>query len=434
MLLGQAGQVLLQITDTVMIGHVGAVGLAGAALAGNLVMVALYFSYGALGAVAPRVAQAWGARALADVAAYARGGAVLACGVGLLVATALSALVPALPHLGQPGEVVAVTGPYLLLIAWSMPAAMLTVALGQTAEAVNRPWPVLGLMAVTFLVNLGLNFVFIFGHFGLPEMGLTGAGLATFLARWLQTAALLAWLRWDRSMEHLGILRKGRRLGAAVRELFREGLPVAGQDVLEGGSFAVGSLMVGWFGTVALAANQVTISIASLAWMFPIALASATGVRVAQAAGSGDLAAARRSGLAGVGLGVLLMAACAVVYIAGGYQLAGFFTTDPAVAKLAGVLVTIAGVYQISDAIQSISLGALRGLLDNRIPFAANAVCYWVLSLPSVYLLAVVMDWGAVGVWVGYLPWMVLTGLFFLWRFVHRTRQHASIAGNERSP
>jgi MATE family multidrug resistance protein len=208
---------------------------------------------------------------------------------------------------------------------------------------------------------------------------------------------------------------------AILRNLFREGLPVAGQDVLEGGSFAVGSLMLGWVGTTALAANQVAISIASLAWMIPLSLSTATGVRVAQEIGAGDAGAARRAGIAGISLGTGVMAFCAVIYICGGRWFAGFFTSDKEIAAMAGMLVTIAGVYQISDAIQSISLGALRGLLDNRVPLLANAACYWLLSLPTVYFLTFVVGLGAAGVWLGYLPWMILTGIFFLRRFLRKT-------------
>lgn len=422
MLLGQAGQVLLQITDTVMVGRLGAVPLAATSLAGNFVMFALYFAYGSLGAVAPRVGGAFGAGDGEALNRIARAGAVLGLAVGLLVAVALTAVIPFLGRMGQPPEVVASVGGYFFLIAWSMPGAMLAVVLGQMAEAVNRPWPVLAIMAGAVVLNGVLNFVLIFGHLGLPALGIEGAGWATLIARTVLAAALLVWIGRDRRMRE--ILRAGMSggIGGKFVRLFREGLPVAGQDVLEGGSFALGSIMLGWLGTTALAANQVTISIASLAWMFPMALATAASVRVSQAAGAGNLAGARQAGLAAVGLGVGLMAVCAVIYISFGPFLAGLFTTDPAVAKLAGLLVVIAGVYQISDAIQSVSLGALRGLLDNKVPLVANAVCYWVLSLPTVYLLTFPLGWGAVGVWVGYLPWMVLTGLFFLGRFLRRTR------------
>jgi MATE family multidrug resistance protein len=427
MLLGQAGQVILQLVDTVMIGQVGPVPLAGAALAGNLVMFALYFAYGSLGAVAPKVAQAFGKNHPRAVVVLSQGGMLVGLGVGLFLALALSALVPVLGWMGQPKEVVEVTGVYLFLIAWSLPFAMLSLVVGQTAEALNRPWPVFGFLFLAVAVNIGLNWLFIFGNWGFPAMGLAGAGLATLIARIVQTAGILSWVAWEKHWQQIGLFRvRLRRLWTAARQLFCKGLPVAGQDVLEGGSFALGGLMLGWIGTVALAANQVTLSIASLAWMFPVALATATNVCVAQAIGRGELNGARQSGIAGVLLGVGLMGLCAAVYISFGSWLAGLFTDDPEVRRLASVLVTIAGVYQISDAVQSISLGALRGMLDNRVPLVVNAVCYWGLSLPTVYLLAFVLDWGAVGVWIGYLPWMMLTGGFFLLRFLQKTKQAVS--------
>jgi len=420
MLVGQAGQVVIQITDTVMVGRLGSVELAGAALAGNFIMVAMYFAYGSLGAVSPHIAQAFGANDTMGAGNCARAGLLLAVCIGLIISIGLSALVVVLDRMGQPPEVVAITGSYLTLLAWSMPGVLISLVLGQTAEALNHPWPVVVFMAGAIVLNAALNLLLIFGLWGLPALGLEGAGLATLIARWAQALAMALWIWRSSVMEKFGVF--ARKVDFVLfRRLFHDGLPIAAQDVLEGGAFALGSIMLGWVGTSAMAANQVAISIASLAWMFPVALSMAAGVRVAQNMGAGDRTAARLSGISAVVLGVGLMAVCAGFYICAGYWLARVFTTDPEVARLAGFLVVIAGVYQISDAIQSISLGSLRGLLDNRIPMIANAVCYWVLSLPTVYLLTFPLGMGAAGVWLGYLPWMVLTGIFFLWRFLRKT-------------
>ena len=426
MLLGQAGQVLLQLTDTLLIGHVGAVELAAASLAGNFVMFALYFAYGAVGAVSPTIAQLHGAGDRDGVSRTAEAGAWLALIIGGVIAVSLSGVVPLLEHLGQPPAVARAAWGYLLLIAWSMPGAILAVVLGQVAEAVDRPWPVFGFMVLAVVLNALLAWCLVFGHAGFPALGLPGAGWATFAARWVHAAALAVWMLSDprvagRRSGNRGALPRDLSVIPAIGRLFRQGLPLAAQDVLEGGAFAFGALMLGWVGTTALAANQVTVGIASLAWMVPVSLSMATGVRVAQAAGAGDLDAARQTGIAAMLLGTSLMAVCAVFYVASGRWLAGLFTDDPEVAALAGTLVSIAGIYQVSDVIQSVSLGALRGLLDNRVPMLANAVCYWGLSLPTVWFLTFRCGWGAAGVWAGYLPWMVATGLFFLVRFLRLT-------------
>jgi MATE family multidrug resistance protein len=425
MLIGQAGQVLMQITDTAMVGQLGPVNLAGAALGGNFVMLAMYFGFGSLGAVSPRIAQAFGANDPVAAGNCTRAALLLGICVGLIIALGLSALVPLLSHMGQPPEVVEITGPYLALLAWSMPGALIALVLGQSAEALNHPWPVVWFMAGAIVLNTILNLLLIFGWFGFPALGLEGAGWATLIARWAQALAIGIWIWRSEVMKKFDVF--ARRVDLVLfRGLFRDGLPVAAQDVLEGGSFAVGTIMMGWVGTTALAANQVAISIASLAWMFPMALSTAAGVRVAQNIGAGDHMAARRSGIAAIMLGTGVMATCAGFYIGAGYGLARIFTDDPEVAKLAGSLVVIAGIYQISDAIQSISLGSLRGLLDNRVPMIANFICYWVLSVPTVYFLTFTVGLGAAGVWLGYLPWMVLTGVFFLWRFLQKTQPNGS--------
>jgi len=426
MLIGQAGQVLIQLTDTLMLGRVGSVPLAAAAVAGSFMMLALSFAYGALGAVAPSIAQAHGAADLHRAAGLARAGTVLGFAVGCLAAVGISGLAFFLDRLGQPPEVVAAARPYLLLVAWSLPAGMAAVAMGQAAEALGQPWPVLGCLLAAVATNAVLDWILIFGAGPLPPLGLVGAGCATFATRWLQAAALAAWIARGRQLRPFGIFTAAAQGPGRLRSLLADGLPVAAQDVLEGGSFAVGSLMIGWAGVRALAAHQVTVGIASLAWVVPIALAGATSVRVAHAAGAGDFAAARRTGMVAVALGAAVMGACAVVYTTCGTWLARLFTSDADVVALAATLVTIAGLYQVSDAVQSVSLGALRGLLDNRVPLLVNLICYWGLSIPTVYLLSVVAGWGAIGVWVGYLPWMALAGVVFLARFIAETGRRVS--------
>jgi MATE family multidrug resistance protein len=403
-------------------------------------MFALYFAYGAVGAVSPTIAQLHGAGDREGVSRTAEAGAWLALMIGGVIAVSLSGVVPLLEYLGQPPDVARAAWGYLLLIAWSMPGAILAVVLGQVAEAVDRPWPVFGFMLLAVVLNALLAWCLVFGHAGFPALGLPGAGWATFVARWVHAAALAVWMLSDprvagRRSAGRGALPRDRTVTLAIGRLFRQGLPLAAQDVLEGGAFAFGALMLGWVGTTALAANQVTVGIASLAWMVPVSLSMATGVRVAQAAGAGDLNAARRTGIAAMLLGTSLMAVCAVFYVAFGRWLAEQFTDDPEVAALAGTLVSIAGIYQVSDVIQSVSLGALRGLLDNRVPMLANAVCYWALSLPTVWFLTFRCGWGAAGVWAGYLPWMVATGLFFLVRFLRLTaRRSAAASGSTPWP
>lgn len=438
MLLGQAGQVLLQLTDTLLIGHLGAVPLAAAALAGSFLAFAVYLSYGAVGAVSPMVAQAHGAADRAATATTARAGMLLALVVGGAVAAVLSLLVPLLPHLGQPAEVAIAARGYLLLMAWSMPAASLAIVAGQVAEAIDRPWPVFGFMAAAVALNALLAWCLVFGHAGLPALGLEGAGIATLVTRWLHAGLLSVWVLADRRLDAGDGTGPGE-LSRTLGKLLTEGLPVAVQDLLEGGAFAVGAVMLGWVGTEALAANQVTVGIASLAWMVPVSLATATGVRVARAAGAGDLDTARRTAIVALGIGTAVMACCTVVYVGCGHRLARLFTDDAKVAEMAGTLVAIAGIYQVSDAIQSVSLGALRGILDNRVPMVANFVCYWLLGLPTVWWLAFRQGWGAAGVWAGYLPWMIATGLFFLARFLRLTARRTgsappSAAESGRSP
>jgi multidrug resistance protein, MATE family len=261
-------------------------------------------------------------------------------------------------------------------------------------------------MAILFfsvVLNAFLNWVFIFGHLGSPALGLTGSGCATLFARSASVALIWIWLRrqpeWRGRVPRLGGLVRLSR--PALAEMFAIGLPAAGQLLFEAGAFTAAALLMGWLGTVPLAAHQIALSCAAFTFMFPLGLAMAVSIRMSQALGAGRRAALRRIGFGALGASTAIMGSFALLFALGGGAIARGFTADTEVAALAARLLLVAAVFQIFDGAQVVGAGALRGLTDVRVPTVITFVAYWIVALPAGYLLGFHAGLGAPGIWAG---------------------------------
>ena len=399
---GFLGQMLLGLTDTLMIGRVGVTPLAASAFANTLVHVLLIAGIGLLAAVAVLVSHAHGAGKHAEAGEALRHGLLTAAIYGALGTLLLFALFPFLRFFGQPAEVVAAARPYLDIIALSLLFSLLTICLKNYTEAKASPWPAFWILGGAILLNVFLNWVFIFGNLGSPALGLTGAGIATFLAR----AAGLAGMIWlvfadARFRESLPV----RWFAAVDREvtarLLRIGFPVSLQLLMEVGAFSMATLAAGWIGVTALAAHQIALTCAGTTFMFPLGISQAVTIRIGHAMGRGHADRVARIGFGAVGMGVLIMAGFALCFLFFGEMIAAGFTADPEVRRLAATLLIVAGIFQLFDGTQVVSIGALRGLHDVRVPTAVVFIAYWIIALPLGWLIAFPLDLGAVGIWSG---------------------------------
>lgn len=405
--LGQVGQMLMGITDSVMIGRVGKVPLAAAALANGICNLVFIVGVGLLLPVAVLTARAHGAREPRVCAEYFRHGMALAAAVCAIVLALLLGLATQLHRFGQPPEVVAEVGPYFLLMTASLVPSFFFQVQKQFSEALGHPWAPMAILMSCVALNAGLNWIFIYGHLGAPAWGLAGAGLATLISRVLACATLWAWLRRrpDVRAEYPGAAGNvpwGARLsGERLREMLRIGVPTAGQWLFEAGAFTAAALMMGWLGTVPLAAHQIALSCASFTFMFPLGISSAVSVRLSKTLGQGRREALRPIGVGALALGLAAMTVFGAVFAFGGGWIARGFTSETDVVALAAQLLVVAGFFQIFDGAQVIGAGALRGLSDVKVPTVLTFVAYWVLALPGGYVLAFHTPLGAVGVWTG---------------------------------
>lgn len=420
----QVGLVSMGAVDTIMVGHVSATALAAVAL-GNLFTFSLsIFGLGVLLALDPIVAQALGAK---DEVAVQRGlqrGLLLSLILTVPTSVLLLTVDPVLTLVQQPAEVVPYAAGYVYRVMLSVWPFYAFVVLRQTLQAQRHTRPIVITIIVANVVNAWLNYAWIFGKFGFPELGVLGSAWATMVGRWLMAALLLAlgwkhlspYLRqWASRVFHLKPLGRMLRIGA----------PIGTQMLFEWGAFAAIALLMGWLGVIQVAAHQVAINLASLTFMVPLGVSSAAAVIVGHAVGREDPAGVRRASLAAVVVGAGFMSVTAVAFISIPGFLAGIYTTNVDVIRLAVLLIPIAGVFQVFDGVQVVCLGVLRGLGDTRVPMFVAILGFWCLGIPVSLWLAFGLDLGAVGLWWGLVAGLAIVAVVLAVRL--RQREHRDL-------
>lgn len=423
---GFVGQMLMGWADSIMIGRVGVTALAACAFANTVSMVFFVFGFGLMSSVSVCAAQAFGARRLADLGRVLAAGTFMGSILSFFLGGVLLLCLPWLFYLGQPDEVVRESRWYLLLIAFSMWPTMVFTAGKSFSEALSRPWLPFWVVLASVGVNVWLNWIFIFGHWGAPAMGLTGAGLATLLARIFSVLLLFGLLAGRRVYRaYYPAHWRWRQISGHFPDLFRLGLPAGFQVLAEVGAFAMASLMMGWISVGALAAHQIALTCAATTFMIPLGLSTALTVRLGQALGGREWERLRPVAVGGMGLAVVIMAGSAVIFLLGGSFLAGLFTTDTEVILLSAKLLVIAGLFQIFDGVQITAVGGLRGLGDVRVPMMLTYATYWLCALPLSGVLAFYAGLGAEGVWIGLAVGLGVASVILGGRLWRKTRPEA---------
>ncbi|MEM8953366.1 MAG: MATE family efflux transporter [Verrucomicrobiota bacterium] len=417
---GQLNHMLISMADTLMIGKVGIVPLAASTLANTILYVPLMLGIGMSVAVSVRVSQARGAKDPAAARAALRHGLYLATAVGLFT-VALSWLVkPFFPLFRQQPEVIQAAPTYFHLVACSMVPAIAALAIKSHSDAMNRPWPAFWVMFGGVILNVLLNWIFIFGNVGAPAMGLEGAGLATLLARIATMAGLIClclnlpgfkdWVpkRWLAKPDW-----------PAVRHLIAIGIPTSIQLLAEVGAFLMATFIIGSLGAEALASHQVAITCAATVFMIPLGISMAMTVRIGEVWGANQNDRMRPIVVGGwlMALGFTMLSA--TLFLCFNREIASWFITEPQALSLAAGLLLVAAAFQLSDAMQIISAGSLRGLNDVRIPAWIAFISYWIVALPMGWFFAFPLAMGVKGMWWGITIGLTITAITLgqrIWR------------------
>lgn len=422
MIVAQVSQMLIGITDAAFIGRVGTVELAASAFTHGIFGLLYIVGVGLLIPVGVYTARDHGAGDAVGCAAWLRHGKVLALVAGTVAFLFLAGVSTQLHRFGQPPEVIAVVKPFFLLNSLSLIPVFYFQTQRQYLDALGRPWVGTSIMLADVALNAVLNWIFIWGHLGVPALGLTGSGIATLIARTVAVSIIALWLRRETRVP--GALERGR-----FRELLKMGVPAAISLLFESGAFAAAMLMMGWLGAVPLAAHQIALSCAALTFMFPLGLSMATGIRISKTLGEGRRELLRPIGFGSLGLTCALMITFATIFALFGRTLAAGFTPDPAVIALATRLLVVAAIFQLFDGGQVVSAGMLRGLTDVKVPTVITFIAYWVISLPVGYGLAFHTALGPIGVWTGLAAGLSVAAVLLARRFHRLTRITLAASG-----
>lgn len=411
--------------DSYMLGPVGELALACASLTSS-VLIMFYSAIFGLAAPASILAgNAYGARKSDGIVLVYHNGLRVSLIGGGVAAAIMLALLPVMAHIGQPSDVIAALPGYWIAMSLSLIPYSSAMVIKLLLDAIGRPWIAAALAIIPVGIVIPLNWLLIYGHWGFPALGLLGAGVATLIA---QTIGFFI-LRYYFVMAN-GITDRtfGAIDRAGVSKFARLSFPMSLQYLAESSAIGVIGLLVGLFGSEALAANQIALSLGELVYMAPLGIAGAVGILIAQALGENAHQRIRSIGIASFALVTLITLPFCAAMITSGEQVARIFVSDDTITPLAGVLLGTVGIVLILDGLQCVALGALRGLLDNRWPTSAALISYWLVAIPMSILLGFVFDFGPVGIWSGFGCGVVLAAVLLAHRFLRKAKPSYAFA------
>lgn len=424
-MVSQLGHVMVGVADSAMVGHLGAEPLAAAALGNVIFHLMMTFGIGISYAITPLVAAADGEGNNTMIGKVLRHGTIINITSSIIIVSIVVFGGGVLFHLDQPQDVVIMSIPYLNIITLSIIPLMVFQTYRQFAEGLSFTKHAMFITLGANILNVVLNYILIFGKLGFQPLGLNGAGYATLISRIVMAALMFSFVFF---WPHFKAYRnEGFRIGHYTRSLFRRmlriGLPAGFQFVFEVSAFGFAAIMVGWFGAKALAAHQIAINLAAISYMMATGLSAAATIRVGNQLGRNDIPVLRTAGFTIFFMTVIFMSIWAVIFISGRNFLPTLYIDDQSVIQIAASLLVVAGFFQISDGVQVVGLGALRGLADVKIPTLVTFLAYWIFALPLGYLLGFTFDFGVIGIWIGLLAGLSISGILLFTRFHHLTKK-----------
>ena len=424
----QLAQIAINVTDTIMVGWLGAFELAAAVLGTQTFFLFYIFGGGLALAVMPIAAQAHGRDDTRGVRRSVRMGIWVILLYCVLVILPLWFTESVLVMLGQEPDIAALAGDYVRVAQWSIFPALMIMLFRSYLSALERAQIILWATLFGTLANIGLNYVFIFGNLGAPKLGVVGAAVASLGTNVITFLALLAYaVRKPDLRKYELLVRFWRADWQGFFEVMRLGWPIGASILAEAGLFAGAAIVIGWIGTVELAAHGIVLQLAGIAFMIPLGLSSAATIRVGNAFGREDWVGLSRAGMVAILLSIGATLATALLFLLLPGSLVGLFldenNPDAALVIVNAVpLLFVAAAFQLVDGLQVIGTGLLRGLKDTTVPMFIAVFSYWGIGMASAYAFGIALDFGAVGVWWGLALGLLFAAILMNWRYLLRER------------
>lgn len=422
-LVGQLGMIVVGFADNIMVGRYSTEALASASFVNNLFNITIFCCIGFAYGLTPVVGALFSQKRSEDIGATMRTGLWLNIAFTLLVMTVMTVIYFNLEHMGQPEELLPLIRPYYIIYLCGMLPVTIFNVFAQWSYGIKNTSLPMWIILVTNVINIIGNYTLIYGHFGAPELGLTGAGLSTLLARVIATTAIIiVFFCFRRNALYRKGYRAARVTLPALWRIWKMSIPVSMQMTFESGSFTVAAVMSGWLGTVALAAFQIVVITGTLGFCIYYSIGSAVAILVANEAGRADNSAMRRVAWSGYHILLCLMVMSSLIFIFFGRSIMHAFTDDPVVLGVAFTLIFPLVLYQVADATQINFANALRGTSKVMPMLWIAFVSYVVIGVPATYLLGFPAGLGVYGIILSFSCSLAVAALLFLYFFLKTTK------------
>ena len=417
-IIGQLGIILVSFADTMMVGHYRTSDLAAASFVNNVFNLVIIFSTGFSYGLTPVVGRFFGKSDFRSVGRMLKNSLAANSLIAVLLVLVMTAVYMNVDRLGQPAELLPLIRPYYLVLLASLLPVLLFNAFKQFADGITDTLTPMWILLTGNIVNIFGNWCLIFGKLGCPEMGLLGAGISTLISRILTVVifACIFFFSGKYAQYREGFLR-GKVNRRDFRTLNRLGWPVGLQMGMETGSFSLATIMVGWLGTLSLAAHQVMLTVGQLGFMLYYGMAAAIAVRTSHFLGQGDVRNVRDSATAGFQLILIMAAVVSTGIFAFRNSIGGLFSENMEVAAIVAQLVIPFIIYQFGDGMQCAYSNALRGISDVKPVVLIAFIAYFLVSLPAGYIFGFVCGWGLTGIWMSFPLGLTTAGLLYFLRF-----------------
>jgi len=423
-MLGQIGHVMVGLADSIMVGALGTVPLAAGAFANSVFVVPMVFGIGLAFGLTTPVANADGEQKPEKARSFLKHGIYLNISIALIIFALLLILEHFLHHMGQEAEVLEAAKGYYRIICFSLVPLMIFLTFKQFAEGLSDTRIAMLASLGANLINIGLNYLLIYGNFGFPALGLEGAGVATLTARILMAITMVLYVfRKPAFKIYTQGIQWAQTQWSHFKTLLDIGVPSGLQFIFEVSAFALAAVMAGWINAESLAAHQIAISLASVSYMAASGIGAATNVRVSNQLGAGNIGEMRKAAHTNFYMMIALMLVAGLTFYFGRNYFPSFYSEDPKVLNLAAQLLIVAVAFQLFDGMQVAVLAALRGLSETRIPTIIVMVSYWFIALGSSYYFGFILEMGALGIWYGLALGLIVASCLLTWRFEIRSKQ-----------
>ncbi|WP_353197199.1 MATE family efflux transporter [Parapedobacter defluvii] len=422
--ISQLGHMLVQIADTIVVGHfAGTIPLAAVSLVHSVFMIVMVVGLGIAYGLTPLIAQENGRKDHAECGLLLSNSLWINVVSGILLfCLVFFGSMIAIDHLDQDPAVVKEAKPYLFILSLSMVPLMIFQTFKQFAEGLGFTRQAMNIILWGNVINMILAVMFVKGLFGIDPMGVRGVGYATLIDRCLMALVMGAYvfksIRFKKYLQYFHVLRLD---WARCVSILKIGTPVAMQNVFEVGGFATAAVMAGTLGANEQAAHQVAITLAATTYMMASGIASAATIKTGNSYGKRNTGRLKRFALSSYWIVLAFMGISALFFVVFNRYLPWIFTSDIHVIGIAAQLLVIAGFFQLFDGTQVVGLGVLRGMGDVNVPTLISFVAYWVIGLPIAYLLGIVMDLGVSGIWYGLTLGLLTSSLLLYLRYRHIT-------------